>query len=103
MNSSCVPNESERSVTSSTHLVLRCRRKVLVNTDPLKRCYNGCYFSVEYQWSAWEVFDSQVPVEKAESTLKFWRELNDYAVLSRGEGARIEWELVPATELETSP
>lgn len=31
--------------------MLRVRRKVEVNTDPQRRCYNGCHASSEMQWS----------------------------------------------------
>lgn len=72
-------------------IVIRTRRRIEVNTDPQRRCYNGCHFSSELRWTAWEVLDRVAP-EKAEARLKFWRELNDYAVSQRGESARCEFE-----------
>lgn len=68
------------------------RHLIEVNTDPQRRCYNGCHFSSEFRWTAWESLDSGVPEEKRESRLKFWTELNDYAVSQRGEGARRQFE-----------
>lgn len=75
-------------------MILRMRKQQLVNTDPQRRCYNGAYFSSEMQWTPWEVLDSELPPEKAESALKFWRELNDYAVSQRGTSARCEFEVI---------
>jgi hypothetical protein len=76
--------------------VIWTRRRVLVNTDLQRRCYNGAHFSSELQWTAWEVLDSLQDLRSGstpESRLKFWRELNDYAVSQRGESARCEYEL----------
>lgn len=76
--------------------VIWIRRRVLVNTDPFRRCYNGCYFSSEFQWSSWEVFDTCQDLRPGcslENRLKFWRDLNDYAVSQRGESALCEYEL----------
>lgn len=77
-------------------LAIFVRHHVLVNTDPLRRCYNGAHFSSELQWTAWTVLESMRylkpgadPVER----LKFWRELNDYAVSQRGESARCEFKV----------
>jgi len=30
------------------------RKKVVRNTDPLRRCYNGCHFSSVEEWSEWK-------------------------------------------------
>lgn len=70
------------------------RNRRLVNTDPQRRCYNGCHFSSELQWTAWEVLDYDVPPEKLEARLKWWRELNDEAVKDRGAEARREFRSV---------
>lgn len=79
-------------------LELRMRKLRLVNTDPQRRCYNGCHFSYDLIWTPWEVLDSNVKPEKVESTLVFWRELNDYAVSQRGESAKAEYEIVEIEE-----
>ncbi len=36
------------------HYTLWVRKQIEVNTDPQRRCYNGCNFSSEMQWTAWE-------------------------------------------------
>jgi len=69
---------------------IHTRRRRLVNTDPQKRCYNGCHFSSELQWSPWEHLES-CSKENLEPRLEFWVELNDYAVSERGESARREF------------
>ncbi len=78
-------------MTGETKDIYR-RVKVLVNTDPQRRCYDGHHFKSEVHWSAWGHLET-VPAERAEERLQFWRELNDYAVSQRGKGARWELEL----------
>ena len=68
------------------------RQRVLVNTDPQRRCYNGAHFSSEWRWTAWEELERTTP-EKAERRLQFWKELNDYAVSARGKGAKCQFKL----------
>jgi hypothetical protein len=38
------------------------------------------------------------PAEKSEARLKFWTELNDYAVSQRGEGAKREFKIETTKE-----
>lgn len=71
------------------------RRRRLINTDPQRRCYNGCHFSSELVWTAWEVLEYDIAEDKVERRLQFWRELNDYAISQRGEGARSEFKSAP--------
>lgn len=55
---------------------LHIRRGRLVNDDPQKRCYNGCYYKSHIEWSPWELwsrdysFDTK---EKAEQTASLFR------------------------------
>ena len=70
-------------------MILYTRRKILINTDPQRRCYNGCHAKSELVRTAWEVLDSNGNEQK----LTFWRELNDYAISQRGEEARCEYKL----------
>jgi len=63
-----------------------------VNTDPQRRCYDGCHFSSELRWTDWEELE-QPSAAKAEARLKFWRELNEYAVKERGPSALREFKL----------
>lgn len=76
------------------HYTIEMRKRVLVNTDPQRRCYNGCYFSSELQWTDWGFLEVNLPENEVEERLKFWRELNDYAVEARGQGAKSEFRAV---------
>jgi hypothetical protein len=67
--------------------MIQTRRKVLVNTDPQRRCYDGCHYSSEWRWTGWECLEGGV----GEHRLKFWRELNEYAVSQRGKSAKKEF------------
>lgn len=77
----------------TTRCNLVFRQRVLVNTDPQRRCYNGCHARSELQWTSWDVLEYQIPVERAKDRIKFWVELNDYAVSCRGEGAKSEFKI----------
>lgn len=70
------------------------RVKTLVNTDPQRRCYDGCNYSSKLQWTAWEMLACGVTEESLERRLKFWKELNDYAVKERGNSAKREFRTV---------
>lgn len=78
-------------------LVIQRRSRKLINTDPQRRCYNGALFSSEMVWTGWEDLEYMKylkPDTDPEDRLKFWRELNDYAVSQRGESARCEFRLI---------
>lgn len=81
-------------IATSEMRTLRVRRHIEVNTDPQRRCYNGCHFSSEWKWTPWEVL-GRYTVDMVEEKLRYWRELNDYAISQRGESARSEFEIVP--------
>ena len=72
--------------------ILMRRVKYLRLNDP--RCYNGAFFDAELCWGSWETLDRLPTREAAEKRLKFWAELNNYAVSQRGEGSRIEFKIV---------
>ena len=61
-------------------LIIEQRYKRFVFDDPMRRCYNGAYGAHHYEWSEWEVLESNVPTERVNDKLKFWHELNDYPV-----------------------
>ena len=69
-----------------------------VNTDPQRRCYHGVHAKSEMRWSEWYVFDSNNPKDRVEARLEFWRDLNDYAVRHRGQGAKSEFRVVEVEE-----
>lgn len=71
---------------------IKFRKRIVVNTDPQRRCYNGCNFSEEIRWTSWEDIDATIPEDRLEARLTFWRELNDYAVSQRGENVRAEYK-----------
>lgn len=35
---------------------LHIRRGRLINDDPQRRCYNGCFFKSHIEWSDWELW-----------------------------------------------
>jgi hypothetical protein len=80
------------SGSAMTEIVIQTREKTVINTDPQRRCYNGCNFSEEIVWTPW-VDLCTATEESVERRLKFWKELNDYAVSQRGEGARREFRV----------
>lgn len=68
------------------------RHRIVVNTDRYGRCYDGCNFSEELRWTAWSEIDMPIPSERLEARLKFWRDLNAYAVSQRGHSAKSEYK-----------
>lgn len=80
-----------------SRVVLLRRQRIEVNTDPQRRCYHGCHFSSELRWTAWEVLD-RFDAERTDAKLKFWRELNDFAVSQRGPSAQCEYKVEPEEE-----
>ena len=70
---------------------IEVRNQVLVNTDPQRRCYNGCHYSYELQWTTWRVIDFNIAEDHVEDRLLFWRDLNKYAVSQRGDSAISEY------------
>ena len=77
-----------------SYYAIMCREQRLVNTDPQRRCYNGCQASSELIWTEFTELDSEPTKEKAEARLLFWTGLNDYAVSQRGQGAKKEFKIV---------
>lgn len=59
-----------------TKFILQRRVTQLVNTDPQRRCYNGCHFSSELVWSQWCDFLAYDTREKAERSKDWWEGLN---------------------------
>lgn len=47
------------------------RKPVVVNTDPQRRCYNGCNFSERTEWSAWALIGPYSPEGAASSAATF--------------------------------
>lgn len=52
------------------------RRQHEVNTDPQRRCYNGCHASSEWVWSDWYQLGSVSSLEEAKESVDKWKNLN---------------------------
>lgn len=63
---------------------IQVRTLIEVNTDPQRRCYYGVHAKSELVWTEWSDLQ-EATQENVDRRLKFWRELNDYAVSQRGE------------------
>jgi hypothetical protein len=90
-------------MTDQAYSILQYRTWVEVNTDPQRRCYNGCHAKSKMQWTAWTDLETHFTAIVAKR-LKFWEELNEYAVKSRGKVNTLqEFRVVPVpaqTELK---
>jgi len=77
--------------------VIERRRLLEVCTDPLRRCYHGVFAKSELQWTAWESLETWPKTrEEADERMEYFKDLNDYAVRERGQGARAEFRVVEA-------
>lgn len=71
---------------------LEIRRGTLVNDDPQRRCYNGCYFASHVEWSAWEpwltsmTFDT--PEKAARAAQGFRRDTQQLRVVELTSGVK---------------
>lgn len=54
---------------------LYVRKQVTINTDPQRRCYNGCNFSEEKVWTDWSLI-GPYNQEDAESSMKTFQIIN---------------------------
>lgn len=74
---------------------IQMSKQFTINTDPQKRCYNGCHFSSEQVWTNWSNLVSGINTkEDADNKLKYWVELNNFAVSQRGENARAKFRII---------
>lgn len=55
---------------------LHIRRGHIVNTDPQRRCYNGCHASSRIDWDEWEPWLDYPTVEHAEYAAKLFTREN---------------------------
>lgn len=81
-----------------SQIIIQQRLRIEVNTDPQRRCYNGCHACSELQWTQWENLET-LTKEKVEQRLDFWKELNRYAVAQRGESALCEFKVVQKEQI----
>lgn len=54
---------------------LMTRKQIEVNTDPQRRCYNGCHFSSEMQSTDWERL-YMTTKEDGEASIKTFKSIN---------------------------
>ena len=52
------------------------RKKVTVNTDPQRRCYDGCHFSSEEVWTPWELVCAYTEEDTAASSMQTFQDIN---------------------------
>ena len=52
------------------------RKKVTINTDPQRRCYDGCNFSEKTVWSEWKHIVDLPTREEAEESARTYRLIN---------------------------
>jgi len=58
---------------SSTIYLVQFRKKIVMNTDPQRRCYNGCNASEEVLWSEWDTFYPMNTLKEAEESAELFR------------------------------
>lgn len=59
---------------------LEMRRRITINIDPQRRCYNGVNAKDSTVWTNWDWLELDVKKEKIKERLKFWQELNKYSI-----------------------
>jgi len=67
---------------------IETRKRVTVLTDPQRRVYNGCMAKSEQQWTEWDWLETELPEERVEKRLAFWRDLSEYSVSVGGSGSQ---------------
>lgn len=56
--------------------LVQSREQFEYNTDPQRRCYDGCHASSEWRWSEWSTLYSLKTEEEAAASVESWRQLN---------------------------
>lgn len=52
------------------------RKQIEVNTDPQRRCYDGCHFSSEWQWTEWAHLGTVDTEQEATESVALWEAIN---------------------------
>jgi hypothetical protein len=71
----------------SDKFTLWFRKKIVVNTDPQRRCYDGCNFSEETVLTEWEeIYSSSSKDDLEDSAVRFKRinKNSEYKVIEQG-------------------
>lgn len=70
----------------TTKYEVQFHKQVTVNTDPQRRCYNGCNFSEETIWTDWGYVCQYGSKETAEDSVATFQKINpkrEYRILER--------------------
>lgn len=77
---------------SNPPVTLWVRKQIEVNTDPQRRCYDGCHARSEMQWTAWgEIItyrnqdDNEATAKDSAATFKRINPTREYRVLPEGQ------------------
>ena len=63
----------------SAKFMVEFRKKVIVNTDPQRRCYWGCNFSEKVVWTDWADICAYSTREIAEDSMATFRSINKHS------------------------
>jgi hypothetical protein len=61
---------------ATTKYQLQVRKQIVINTDPQRRCYDGCNFSEETVWTAWGEVCTYRLRETAEDSAQCFKQIN---------------------------
>jgi hypothetical protein len=52
---------------------VQVRRGTLINDDPQRRCYDGCYFKSHMEWEEWKDWTEVPTLEDAERQVRIFQ------------------------------
>lgn len=56
-----------------TRWTLETRELIEINTDPQRRCYNGCHAKSEKVWTDWAELGYPATKEEGEESIRDWQ------------------------------
>lgn len=59
-----------------TKFTILGRKKILINTDPLRRCYDGHHYKSEEVWSDWQELGWVATEQEAIDSVASWYAIN---------------------------
>jgi hypothetical protein len=63
-------------VNTADRYIVHSREKFEYNTDPQRRCYNGCYFASEWRWGPWNALGMRgLTLEEANESVESWKKI----------------------------
>lgn len=77
--------------------LIQSREQHEYNTDPQRRCYDGCHASSEWRWTDWGTLGSAETEDEAKESVEGWRYLNRNV-----KNRRLEYRYIPK-EVEAQP